>query len=99
MRTGIRGGAALVAVATVAALTGSPAQAAPAAAVAAVAAGTTLATLGPEAVGANTPLWNPALPTPGTPALIRRAGLRWLEFNGGPASDLYHWRTNTTQAD
>ena len=36
---------------------------------------------------------------PAVPGLIRRANIRTLEFNGGPVSDLYHWRTGTAQAD
>ena len=64
-----------------------------AAATIAVRAGQTEAVLGRASLGADTPPWNGALTNPGAPGLIRAAGIRELEFNGGPMSDLYHWRT------
>lgn len=48
-----------------------------------------------EPGGPDTPSWNGALTNPAAPGLIRAAGLSELVFNGGPMSDLYHWRTGT----
>ncbi|GAA0603071.1 hypothetical protein GCM10010174_19200 [Kutzneria viridogrisea] len=50
-------------------------------------------------IGANTPLWNDHLLDPQVPGLIRRAGIRNLEFNGGGVSDLFHWRDGTLSPD
>ncbi|MEN3307572.1 MAG: alpha-L-arabinofuranosidase, partial [Micromonosporaceae bacterium] len=82
------------------ALAGQPAQAAPAGhATITVRAGETLAVLSSGAVGVNTPIWNPRLPDPQVPGLIRGAGIGMLEFNGGGVSDLYHWRDGTLSPD
>jgi hypothetical protein len=45
------------------------------------------------------PMWSPAFADAAVPGLIRRANIQMLEFNGGGASDLYHWKTGTVQAD
>jgi alpha-N-arabinofuranosidase len=60
---------------------------------------TALATVSPDAIGVNEPLWSPVFTDPSVPGLIRQAGIRTLEFNGGGVSDLYHWKTGTEQAD
>jgi alpha-L-arabinofuranosidase len=99
----VTGAVVTAAAAAVAATGGSPAQAAntPAAApptatsTVAVQAGQTRAVLGRASLGADTPPWNGALTSPGAPARIGAAGIRELEFNGGPMSDLYHWRTGS----
>jgi alpha-L-arabinofuranosidase len=101
MRTPIRAGlaalAACTAVATAVTTAGTAAGATPPT----VTVDTThpSATLQPGAVGVNDPIWNPVFTAPGTADRIRAAGIGTLEFNGGPASDLYHWRTGTVQAD
>lgn len=58
-----------------------------------------IATLARNAIGANTPLWNPNLVHPAVPDLIRQAGLRRLVFNGGGVSDLYHWADGSVSPD
>ena len=58
-----------------------------------------LAEIRPGAIGVNTPIWNPRLVDPAVPGLIRQAGIRRLEFNGGGVSDLYHWRDGSVSAD
>jgi alpha-N-arabinofuranosidase len=60
---------------------------------------TALATVGADAIGVTEPLWSPAFTDPRVPDLIRQAGIRTLEFNGGGVSDLYHWKTGTAQPD
>ncbi|MFI6073272.1 hypothetical protein ACIA5C_16985 [Actinoplanes sp. NPDC051343] len=60
---------------------------------------TALAPVGAGAIGVTEPLWSPVFTDPRVPGLIRRAGIRTLEFNGGGVSDLYHFRTGTAQAD
>jgi alpha-N-arabinofuranosidase len=55
----------------------------------------TLTTIGPAALGANTPPWAASLLTPAVPRLAHSAGIREVAFNGGPMDDLYHWRTNS----
>jgi len=46
--------------------------------------------------GLNATIWDPALATPETTALLAAAGARALRFPGGSLSDEYHWSTNTT---
>jgi hypothetical protein len=60
---------------------------------------TTLAAVGADAIGVTEPLWSPVFTDPRVPELIRQAGIRTLEFNGGGVSDLYHWKTGTAQPD
>ncbi len=48
-------------------------------------------TVSGSAIGVNTPFYNGDLTRSQTPALIRGAGLRTLEFNAGGPSDLYHF--------
>ncbi|MCC3767514.1 hypothetical protein [Streptomyces sp. UNOC14_S4] len=52
---------------------------------------TAVGTVSPTAIGANMPFWNPHLTRPDTAELIRKAGIRTLSFNAGPAGDLYHF--------
>jgi hypothetical protein len=42
-----------------------------------------IAILAANAIGANTPIWNPNLTHPVVASRIRTAGLRTLAFNGG----------------
>src|SRR5204863_9991060 len=58
-----------------------------------------LGTIHDGAIGADTPIWNPGLTGARVPGLIRQAGIRRLEFNGGGVSDLYHWRDGSLSAD
>jgi hypothetical protein len=64
-----------------------------------VRADTRLGVVGPNALGANTPIWNGHLVDPPVAGLIRDAGLGTLEFNGGGVSDLYHWRDGSLSPD
>jgi alpha-N-arabinofuranosidase len=58
-----------------------------------------LGTVGPNALGANTPIWNGHLVDPEVAGLIRQAGIGTLVFNGGGVSDLYHWRDGSMSPD
>jgi alpha-N-arabinofuranosidase len=58
-----------------------------------------IATLAGNAIGANTPIWNPNLTHPVVASRIRTAGLRTLAFNGGGVSDLYHWADGSLSHD
>jgi alpha-L-arabinofuranosidase len=98
MRTGTRVVSALAATGLVVAGLGAPAYAA-AADAAEVRIGDPLAVVRPGAIGVNTPIWNPFLLDRPVPGLIRQAGLQTLEFNGGPLSDLYHWKDATVSPD
>ncbi|MEU7168581.1 hypothetical protein AB0A70_28710 [Streptomyces morookaense] len=44
-----------------------------------------------DAIGVNTPFWNPYLKDARTPGLIRKAGITTLSFNAGGPTDLYHF--------
>lgn len=55
--------------------------------------------LGEQAVGVNTPIWNPNLLDKPADDLIRAAGIQTLAFDGGGVSDLYHWRTGALSPD
>ena len=89
--------AALVAMAATITAAG-PANAGAATAVT-IEAGQGLATVGANAIGADTPFWNGELLDPRTPGLIRRAGITKLDFDAGGPIDLYHWKTNTISPD
>lgn len=97
--------ASMVAVAVSAAgpVAGAPAgprsQTGNSAAVVTVRADQPIAALRPNAIGVNTPIWNPNLVHPAVSGLIRQAGLRRLVFNGGPVSDLYHWADGSVSPD
>jgi alpha-L-arabinofuranosidase len=58
-----------------------------------------IAALARNAIGVNTPFWNPNLVHPAVPSLIRQAGLGRLVFNGGGVSDLYHWADGSISPD
>jgi alpha-L-arabinofuranosidase len=58
-----------------------------------------IATLAANAIGANTPIWNPNLVHPVVASRIHTAGLRTLAFNGGGVSDLYHWADGSLSHD
>jgi alpha-L-arabinofuranosidase len=57
--------------------------------------GQTVSVLGRAGLGVDTPPWNDNLANRAAPGLMRAAGVQELEFNGGPMSDLYHWRTGS----
>ncbi|MFI1801881.1 hypothetical protein ACH427_31710 [Streptomyces sp. NPDC020379] len=44
-----------------------------------------------DAVGVNTPFWEPNLMRSDTPRLIRETGITTLSFNAGGPTDLYHF--------
>ena len=50
----------------------------------------------PRLFGLNTAAWDGAFNTPNTAALLTEAGNRALRFPGGSLSDIYHWKTNTS---
>jgi alpha-N-arabinofuranosidase len=100
MTTGIRRAIAALAAGAVVAGASGPAWAGGTAAVTVtVRPGTALAAVPSGAIGVNTPIWNPVFTDPAVPGLIRQANIQTLEFNGGPVSDLYHWKTGTAQAE
>src|SRR5579875_3013969 len=57
--------------------------------------GRPITTVRPGAIGADEPFWNGELRDRRSPQLMRRAGIRMLDFDAGGPIDLYHWRTNT----
>ncbi|MFI1179173.1 hypothetical protein ACH4UT_06405 [Streptomyces sp. NPDC020799] len=61
------------------------------AAVDATVGGTVTNTVSPTAIGVNAPFWNPLLPRPDTPELIKKPGIHTLSFNAGGAGGLYHF--------
>ncbi|HEY0531752.1 MAG TPA: hypothetical protein VGD29_09165, partial [Actinoplanes sp.] len=99
MKTGIRATIAALTAGAVVVAVGGPARAADAAATVRVRPEVTLSAVHPDAIGVNEPLWSPVFTDPRVPGLIRQAGIRTLEFNGGGVSDLYHWKTGQEQAD
>lgn len=99
MSTGMRTTIAALAAGAIVVTASGPARAADATATVGVRPGMTLSAVDAHAIGANEPLWSPVFTDPRVPGLIRRAGIRTLEFNGGGVSDLYHWRTGRAQAD
>lgn len=52
-------------------------------------------TIQPGALGADEPFWNGELLDHRSPQLMRRAGIRMLDFDAGGPIDLYHWKTNS----
>ncbi len=65
----------------------------------AIDAGAVVRTVDDRFFGLNAAIWDGALGTPETTALLAAAGVRVLRFPGGSLSDEYHWRTNTTLAN
>jgi len=59
-------------------------------------AGGSLGAIPPAAFGLNTAVWDGHLRDPGIPGLLTGAGITALRFPGGSTSDVYHWRTQTT---
>jgi len=90
--------AATTAVTVSAASTATAASPAPTATVT-VAAGSTLATIRPNALGTNSPTWNPIVLDPEVPGLLHKAGLQTMTYDGGGVSDLYHWADNSISPD
>lgn len=87
------------AAATLVATLAGPAAAETATNAVAVHADQPIAALATNAIGANTPIWNPNLVHPVVADRIRTAGLRTLAFNGGGVSDLYHWADGSLSHD
>src|SRR5690349_18243082 len=56
--------------------------------------GTAVQTVDDRLFGANSTIWDSALGTPQTQALIQAAGIRAIRLPGGSLSDEYHWRIN-----
>ena len=58
--------------------------------------GTTVRTVDERLFGLNTAIWDQYCNTPQTISLLNSAGIRFLRYPGGSASDEYHWKTNTS---
>jgi hypothetical protein len=67
-----------------------------AAATIAVNAASKVRTVDERLFGLNTAVWDQSCNTTETISLLNAAGIRFLRFPGGSASDEYHWQTNTS---